>query len=147
MSTFDVNAFQNATFTESNSTTYTPVPEGEYPAAIREADDIKIRATEKGSVILDIKWTIDDASVTAVTGFETNTVRQSIFLDVTANGGLDFAKGKNIQLGRLREAVKQNQAGQPWTFGSLVGAVARVTVKHRLVDDQIYTDVRGVAAL
>jgi hypothetical protein len=27
----------------------------------------------------------------------------------------------------------------------LVGGVARVTVKHRMVDDQIYTDVKGVA--
>ena len=147
MSTFDVNAFQNATFTEALDTTYTPVPEGEYTAAVREADDIKIRTTEKGSVILDIKWTIDDASVAAATGFETNTVRQSVFLDTTANGGLDFSKGKNIQLGRLRNAVKQNQAGQPWTFGNLVGSVARITVKHRIVDDAIYTDVRGVAAL
>lgn len=145
MSTFDVNALQNATFTESNSTQMSPVPEGEYIAAIRDADDCKLRSTEKGFLILDVSWTIDDESVAAVTGMKTNKVRQSIFLDATEAGGLDFGKGKNVQLGRLREALGQNTAGQPWSFGNLIGSVARVTVKHRMVDDAIYTDIRGVA--
>jgi hypothetical protein len=142
MSVFDL---QNATFTESNSTTFTPVPEGEYIAAIRDADDCKLRSTEKGYLILDVSWTIDDAAATEATGVATPKVRQSIFLDTTEAGGLDFSKGKNIQLGRLRDALNQNQSGQPWGFGMLVGGVARVTVKHRMVDDQIYTDVKGVA--
>ncbi len=145
MSTFDVNALQNSTFTEANSTQMSPVPEGEYIAAIREADDCKLRTTEKGNLILDVSWTIDDEAVSAVTGMKTNKVRQSIFLDTTEAGGLDFGKGKNVQLGRLREALGQNVAGQPWSFGNLIGSVARVAVRHRAVDDVIYTDIRSVA--
>lgn len=147
MSTFDVNNFMNASFNESNSTQSVPVPEGEYTAAIREADDLKMRTTEKGSVILDVKWTLDAPELKDVTGYDTNTVRQSIFLDTTEAGGLDFGRGKNMQLGRLREALGQNVPGQPWSFASLVGGVARITVKHRMVDDAVYTDVRGVAKL
>lgn len=150
MSTFDVANFENAQFTESNSTTYTPVPEGEFNAVI---DKKEIRNTAKGQVILDVTWKIDDAEVAEVTGMANPTVRQSIFLDVSENGSLDFGKGKNIALGRLREALGQNQSGQPWGFGLLLGQVAKVRIKHRIVrdestgEDRTYTDVSGVAKL
>lgn len=146
-STFDPNSFMQASFTESNSTTFTPVPEGEYTAAIMNPDDLKMRTIDNGSLILDVKWTIDDPQVKEVTGLDTNSVRQSIFLDVTADGGLDFSKGKNIQLGRLREALDQNQAGQPWSFSNLIGSVARVIVTHRLGNDQIFSAIKTVTKL
>lgn len=149
MSTFDATNFQNAQFTDANSTEYIPVPEGEYIAVI---DKQEIRPTSKGQVILDVTWKIDDAEVAEATGLTNPTVRQSIFLDVTDNGGLDFGAGKNINLGRLRKALNQNVSGKPWTFGNLLGAVATIRVKHRIVpdenggDDRVYTDVAGVAA-
>lgn len=147
MSTFDVNAFQNAQFDEASSTTYTPVPEGEFNAVI---DKQEIRTTSKGNVILDLTWKIDDATVAAETGMDNPSVRQSIFLDVSESGSLEFGKGKNVNLGRLREALGQNQSGQPWSFGHLLGQVAKVRVKHRIVrddtsgEDRTYTDIAGV---
>jgi hypothetical protein len=150
MSTFDVNAFQNAQFTEASSTEFTPIPEGEFNAVVDKQD---IRTTTKGQVILDVTWKIDDATVAAETGLPNPTVRQSVFLDVADNGGLEFGKGKNVSLGRLREALGQNQSGQPWSFGMLLGQVAKVRVKHRIVrdestgEDRTYSDIAGVTKI
>lgn len=141
MSTFNPDTFLNTEVTEANSTSYVPVPEGEFVASIKE---IKPRQA-KDKAILDITWAIDDEKVAAETGMANPTVRQSLFLDVTESGGLDFAKGKNIGLGKLREALGQNAPGRPWAPGMLLGGVARVNVKHRLYEDQIFTDVKGVA--
>lgn len=140
MSTFDVNAFQNSQYAEASSTEYVPVPEGEYPAVI---DKYAIREA-KGNVILDLTWKIDDADVAAETGLDNPQVRQSIFLDVDENSGtLAFGKGKNVQLGRLREALNQNTSGQPWSFGMLLGQVAKIRTKHR-IDSSSGTDITRV---
>jgi len=125
--TFNVDAFQNAQFNDANSTEYVPVPVGEFPAVV---DKQAIR-TAKSSVILDVTWKIDDEGVAKETGMANPTVRQSIFLDIGENGNLEFGKGKNVQLGRLREALGQNVAGTPWSFNHLVGAVAKVRIAHR----------------
>lgn len=139
-SVFDPNTFMNTTITEANSTTYTPVPEGEWVAVIKE---VKPRAA-KEAAILDILWAVDDPSVVEVTGMKTPIVRQSIFLDMTDAGGLDIGKGKNIGLGKLREAVDQNQKGRQWQPGNLVGQVAKIKVAHRVYEDAIQADVKGV---
>lgn len=142
MSTFDPDLFLSQQSTEANDTQAIPVPEGEYTAVIKSVS----ARQAKDSTILDIVWSLDDEGVKQATGLKEPTCRQSIFLDVTASGGLDFGKGKNVSLGRLREAVKQNAAGVPWSPAQLNGAVARVTVKHRLYNDAIFADVKGVAA-
>lgn len=146
MSTFNPDNFLNTSTTEANDTKYSPVPEGEYPASVKE---IKPRSTTSGKSILDVVWSIDDSSGTcfAVTGMKDNTVRQSIFLDITDSGGLDVGKGKNVQLGKLREALRQNQAGKAWRPGDLIGGVAKIKVSHRQDGDATYTDVKGVTSL
>lgn len=144
MSTFDEANFMNTETSEQGSTQFTPVPEGDWRALVK---DIKPRTVKDDQVILDVNWLIDEAAVTDVTGMESPTVRQSIWLDTTSNGGLDMGKGKNIGLNRLREALGQNIAGSPWKPGMLVGMVARVTVKHRMANENTYADVKGVAKL
>jgi hypothetical protein len=142
-STFDVNSIQNAQFTDANSTVYTPIPEGEFKAII---DKQAIRQA-KESIILDITWKIDDATVTAETGIDNPSCRQSLFLDINEGGTIDFSKGKNINLGRLREALGQNKSGQAWQFGMLVGQIAKVKTKQRKDGENIYTDVVAVTKL
>lgn len=144
MSTFNPDTFLNTSVTGANSTTFTPVPEGDFTASVKE---IKPRSTDSGKAILDVVWAIDDATVTAATGMANPTVRQSVFLDITESGGLDQSKGKNISLGRVREALGQNAPGQTWQPGMLIGGVAKISVKHRLVNDDIFADVKGVAKL
>ena len=144
MSTFNPDAFLNTETAEANSTSFTPVPEGEYTASVK---DIKPRSTDSGKAILDVVWVLDSPEAEAATGMKSPTVRQSIFLDLTDSGGLDNGKGKNVQLGKVREALNQNQAGKPWRPGNLLGGVAKVTVKHRLVGDDIYADIKNVAPM
>jgi len=153
MSTFNPELFLNTTHTEAADTSLLPVPEGEYLAvsspvtadSLRQFDIRKgDRAGTKGLAV-DLEWTINDDVLKAELG-RTPKVRQSIMLDLTADGnGIDFGKGKNVGLGRLREALGQNQNGQPWNFAMLGNQVAKVKVKHRMVEDKIYAEVSDTA--
>jgi|SRR5687768_3450012 len=142
-SVFNPETFLNTTFDESFSTARIPVPEGEYTAVIKE---IKPR-TAKERAVLDVIYGIDDPHVAEVTGFESPQVRQSIFLDLTPTGGLAIGEGKNIGLGKLREACGQNQKGKAWQPGLLVGQVVKVKVAHRTYEDEVQADVKAVTAL
>lgn len=147
MSTFDPNLFLQTQSTEANDTRLIPVPEGEFSGMIK---DLTPRTTSNGSPLIDINWSLEDPAITAATGLQTATVRQTIWLDLTESGGLDFSKGKNVSLGRLREAVGQNQAGKPWSPSNLIGAVARVKVTHSFDKNDssiVYANVGAVTKL
>lgn len=132
-------SFLNTTITDSTATEYAPCPEGEYNAVI---DKLETRSP-KGNAILEVYWRLDAPGVEDADG---RSIRQGFFLDLSPEGTLLTGKGKNVQLGRLRDALKQNVDGQPWTPTMMIGQVARVTVKNRAGDEgQIYSDVRGVA--
>jgi|JI10StandDraft_1071094.scaffolds.fasta_scaffold76519_5 hypothetical protein len=147
MSAFNPDTFLNTETDSANSSTYTPVPEGEFNAAIKA---IKPRVLTDGRAILDVTWTVDDEIARNETGMAEPSVRQTLWLDTTESGGLDFGKGKNVGLGRLREAVGQNQAGKPWAPGMLVGQVAKVKVGHSIDKRDgvtINADVKAVLPL
>ena len=149
---FDANSILNTVYSESLSTEYKPVPEGEWQAFIT---DLKTRAvrTKNGDdrIILDCTWEITDPTVIEELGRDHPTVRQSIFLDtVTRPDGsmvLDTSEEKNVRLGRLREALHQNQAGVEWRPEQMKGVPAIVTVSHRVDGDRVYADVVRVAPL
>lgn len=147
MSVFNPEAFLQQTITDSMETRFTPIPEGEYLASI---DDLKMRLIEKtGSVILDITWAILDDNLKATLGLEKPSVRQSVFLDLDSNGRLAVGQNKNITLGRVRDAVNQNNAGQAWGVNMLKGAgPAKLKVTQRTDQNdtsKIYNDVAMVA--
>jgi hypothetical protein len=142
---FDTDTLLETTFSDALDTTQTPCPEGEYTAVL---DDFKPRAfkTRDGDegAVLDVFWLPQlDAATEASLGRKPR-VKQSIFLDLSASGGLDMGKGRNIGLGRLREAVGQNQPGKPWNFGMLKGSMANVIVSHRIHEGNIYDEVKAV---
>jgi hypothetical protein len=66
-------------------------------------------------------------------------------LDLTEEGMLATGKGRNVLLGRLREATGLNQSGEPFAFPMLTGRPAKVQVAHRLYEGQIYAEVKGTA--
>lgn len=146
MGTFDPSSFLDESVTDPNSTSSTPVPEGEYTAV---AGEPALRnGTDKNGApwnALDINWAIDDPKVAEVTGRPANSVRQSFFLEIDEKGKLDIGKGKNVSLGRLREAIGLNTPGKPFSFRMIQGQVAKVTVKHRVYNDAIFADVKAVA--
>ena len=63
-----------------------------------------------------------------------------------AGNGLDMGKGKNVALGRLREATDLNVPGQPFAMAMFPGRLAKIKVTQRpgTEPDQVYNDVRGV---
>lgn len=147
---FDPAQFLDMQVTESNDTKVTPVPEGEFTAV---AGDVKTRQWQSkdgtsSGITLDITWDIDSPEVKAELGRDRVTVRQGIMLDLTESGGLDMSKGKNVGLGRLREAIGKNVPGQPFAFSQIPGSIAKVLVKHRINPndaEQIFAEVKGVA--
>lgn len=149
MSNFNPEAFMNATFNEAASTAYTPVPEGEFRGIITKVE-ARVVGNENPKPVLGITYKVDDENVRQETGMAEPTVRQTIWLDVTESGGLDFGKGKNVGLGRLREAVGQNAPGKPWMPGMLEGQVCMIKVKHSIDKRDnvtINAEVKAVAPL
>lgn len=99
---------------------------------------------------MTVKWEIDDPdkSIEKEIGRKP-IVTQSIMLDITSEGALDMGEGKNVQLGRLREAIGQNANGRPWAPAMLIGQMARINIKHRINDEtgDLVMDVDKVVAL
>jgi hypothetical protein len=145
---FDPNQFLDMQVTESNDTKVVPVPVGEFLATV---DDVKVRPwqsktdSSKAGLALDLVWSVQDQQVLSDLGREKVTVKQGIMLDLTDAGGLDMGKGKNVSMGRLREACDLNQPGKPFAFSMLMGRMAKIKVEHRIVGEDIFADVKGVA--
>lgn len=156
MSGFDPKQFLDANYSESNDTKLIPVPVGEYTAVVEKVDTRAWQGRKdpsKSGIALDVVWAIDDPAVKEATGREKVTVTQGIMLDLTPAGGLDFSRGKNVQLGRLREALGLNQPGQPFGFRMLEGKVAKVVIGHRPAEGanarpgDVFADVTAVVKL
>ena len=151
MSQFDPDAFMSAPTSEAGSTTFAPVPTGEYTAII---EDVAKPRSAGERVVMDVtfKMVNVDQKVLDSVGRAVLNVKKGYFLDLTPENRLDMSKGKNIDLNRLREAVGQNVAGKPWTVMDLKGAgPLKVVVSHRTPkdgpSDVIYSDIRSVAKL
>lgn len=147
MSSFDPANFLNTEFTDTFDTERIPVPEGEFQASLK---DFKVRVTTSGKAVMDVFWIVSDSDVQNATGQAEPMVRQTIWLDITDGGALDGSKGKNIDLGKLRDALGQNQKGQVWSPGMLKGGVALVKVKHSIDQrdgETIQADVKSVTAI
>lgn len=150
---FNPEQFLGSTFNDANSTELIPLPEGEYIAVTDPVTaesfkefDIKRgeRAGQKGLMLI-LSWNINDesGSLKEMLGRPPKG-RQSIMLDRGAGGTLEFGKGRNVGLGRLREAVNQNLTGKPWAFSQLGGVVAKIKVKHRVDGGNTYAEVSEV---
>lgn len=153
MTTFDPNQFLDMQVTESNDTVLRPVPVGEYTAVVASCEVRPWHGKDdptKSGMALDLQWEIDDPALEAELGRKPK-VKQGVMLDLTADGtGLDMGKGRNVGLGRLREATGLNTAGQPFSFSMLPGRVAKVSVSHRPDKNNaeiLYAEVKAVAAL
>lgn len=149
MTMFDADSFLHMQVAEANDTKRIPVPVGEYTAIVKEVKtrswQSKTDATKAG-IALDVTWSIDDQAAKDATGRDEVTLRQGIMLDLSEAGGLDMGKGKNIGLGRLRTAVGLNTPGEPFAFTMLTGRMAKVQVSHRVDGEDIYDEVKSVAA-
>lgn len=145
---FDINNIMGMIVEEGNSTVLTPVPEGEYVARVKSVNGRSVTTKNGEAPILRVQWVIDgNPEVSAVTGRDSNTVSQDLWLDLTPGGTLDMGAGMNVGLGKLRAAVGQNESGRPWGFGQMVDQVARILVSHRTTDQGPFAEVKSVKAL
>lgn len=145
---FDAGMFLNTTVDTALPTRTEPVPQGEYLAVIK---DLALRTglgkDQKPYVSLDITYQLDAPEVAAKLNRRDLTVRQSMFIDLNASGGLASGPNQNVKLGKVKEAVGQNKAGVP--LGALKGAgPIKVMVGHRADKDDstmVYDEVKAVA--
>lgn len=148
-STFNADMFLNTNVNGSMSTVTIPVPEGNWKAQITKLGARKLEAKDgqEERTILDVTWEMLDDEPKRVTGQDKPMARQSVWLDFTPEGALDLSKGKNVQLGKLREALGQNRDGRDWSFRQLQGGLAVVSVSHRpdQTSGEIFADVKKVA--
>ena len=150
-SLFNPDTFLEQTVTGALDPKYPIIPPGEYPAiskSLKAREMPNEKEPAKGPyTVVDIVWAIEDAGVKEATGLDSPTCRQSVFLDLH-EGKLDMRPKKNIQLGRLREALGLNDPDKPFSFNDLVGqpAIVRIEQSPNAKDpENPYSNVTKVA--
>lgn len=146
---FDPQSFLDTAVSGVNDTKIIPVPVGEYMGVIDKVTPRQWQSKDGSTtgIALDVLWLVEDSSVKEYLGRDTVVCKQGIMLDLTAEGGLDMSKGKNVGLGRLREAVGKNNSGEAFSFAMLPGSAAKISVAHRLANDDTFAEVKQVAML
>lgn len=146
MSDFDASQFLDTVFTAPSETEVIPCPVGEYAATIDKVDArgwaSKDDPTKKG-VAMDILWVVDDESVKQACKRDKVIVKQTVMFSFTPDGLIDMDKAQaDVRFGKLRDAVGLN--GNQFSPSMLPGKMARISVKHRAGDDQIFAEVKSV---
>lgn len=146
---FDPQSFLDSSISGSNDTKVIPVPVGDYMGIIDKVMPRQWQSKDgsQTGIALDVFWLVEDQGVKDFLGRDTVTCKQGIMLDLNPQGGLDMSKGKNIGLGRLREAVGKNNEGEAFSFAMLPGMSARISVSHRVNGEDTFAEVKGVAKL
>lgn len=150
-SQFNPDLFLQTSYSEQTSTKTEPLPDGEYTALIKTLIPRQVQGKQDASklyVFLDMELEIPlNGELQSKLGREKSVIRHSIGIDMTESGAIDMAKGKNVQLGRLREAANQNVLGEPWTPAQLVNRLVKAKVGHEPSDKDptiIYNRVEAV---
>lgn len=153
-SSFSVEQFQNAQFEGAGDTRRVRIEPKEYVAQIQgpwgEKSKLRVEQGKDGAshLIADFVWQPDDPEQQQRLGIDKlPTIRQSVFLDLTPNGGLDMGPMKNGDLNRLREALGMNADGQRWSFPDFIGKVAKIKVTHRPNKDDPDNPYMNVSAV
>lgn len=144
MPMFDMDDLMGQKTEGGMETSLPPIPEGEWHAYISKVEGRVVNTKNGETPVLDVDWVVTDDGAIEAVGIKEPHVRQTIWLDIDGNGRLALGTGKNLGLGRLREAVGQN-GPQAWSFAMLEGQQAIVKIAHREYNDNIYADVKGVA--
>lgn len=131
MSAFDPASFMNAAVTGQMDTSLPMVPAGEYNAFIDKVD-YKSFPISKGDRAGEVFHKLECMCkiISPGTDADGRTVRKDCVLDITPAGQLDVSKGKNIDLGQMREATGLNDPAQPFAPAMLTGRMVRVLVSH-----------------
>lgn len=155
-SAFDPNVFLDAQQTEVNEKR-PPLPtenpddtNGLYTAVIGE---IKTDAGTIGKgdrtgqpwVSMVIPLRIQVPGVVQALGLpEELTITDRAFLDLTPQGGIDNAKGKNRQQRAYRDATGTNVPGEAFAWRMLTGRVVKVKIAHELYQESLQEKIAAI---
>jgi hypothetical protein len=152
MSKFNPDLFLSQSTTQALETKRTTLPSDEYNAIIEKVE-AGVTA-KKGSPYLQVTFkVIGDKAEQLANQFNIAkpSVRRMYILDIDESGMLASGTNQNVDLGRLRDAVGQNQAGEPWAPRMLEGAgPLLISVTQRADEekpDVMYNDIKSVAKL
>lgn len=132
---FNVEAFAGGSFEGEGDTRRLQLEEKDYRATVEgpfgDEKATRIFTSDKGAVALVVQWRLDDPEQQAKLNLDRMPMkRQTVWLDLTPNGGLDMGPYKNSELNRLREVFDLNKPGVQWKFSDFIGRTAVVKLKN-----------------
>jgi len=148
MSSFDPNAFLDATITEP-TVKRSPLPAGQ--DFVGTIGAVKMRTWQgkadptKSGIVADVPIVIDLSAYPDQKSTATVTLTDGIMLDLTDGGMIDNGKGKNGKLRRYREALDMNKPGDTFSFRAMEGRLIKVKISHRTYEGDIFDQVDSVA--
>lgn len=148
---FDAQALLNATSTEANATRLDPAPVGTYTGQVAKVD-VKSGVSQKTGEVwcrLELYLESEDPKLDQI-GMKKKTFRADALLELDANGGVATGSGKNVSLGRMREACGLNQPGSPFSLGMFQGQMFKFDVSHEpdaKDPTMIYERVKGLRSM
>lgn len=150
MSQFDPEAFLDATL-DAPLTKRPPVMPGSYTATIGEVKSRPWASRDgtKSGMAYDVPLEVQlDAAEAERVGQPSVIITDSVMLDLTVDGAIDVAPGKNRKLRAYREATGLNNPGDKFSARMLQGRSVKVIVKHDAAkdgSDDIYERIGAVA--
>ena len=148
-SMFDPQSFLEATL-DAPTERRPPLPvERDYTAVIGEVKSHVWSKEGKSGIRWEVPLLIEiPADLQGdVGGLQNVTLSDSIFIDVTPQGTIDNAPGRNSGLRRYREATNMNNPGDSFSARKMQGVAVKVKIKHELYMEQIQERIAGVAKL
>jgi len=142
---FDADSFLQATVEGQLSTSRPSIPELQDAQLVVKDLGIKVSGD---FTILDVVFICDEESAREATGMAEPQIKHGVFLDLDSSGALDMGEGKNVDLGRLRAALGQNDGG-PWAPAQMIGQVCRghvVQDPDKKDPSKIYNRIKAFAA-
>lgn len=148
---FDPMTFLDAE-TDEASVKRPPIPVGDYPGVVKELKPTPWQSKDlsKSGMKFEVMLTVDvPQSYRDEHGLDLTTIslRDSIMLDMTENGAIDYSVGKNAGLRRYREAVGMNKPGESFSPRKMEGRPVLVKVEHEIYNNEPVERVKGVAAI
>lgn len=151
-SSFNPDTFLDATLTDPTEKRQ-PLPVGDYTAILGAVTARQWQGKTdptKSGIAWDIPVTIDvPAEIQAELKMDQSTLnlKDSIMIDLTANGTIDNGPGKNRRLRAYREATDMNKPGDVFSARKMEGKVVKVKITHDLWEGQPIEKISGVVAM
>lgn len=131
---FDPESFDFLEVVGANDTRRIPVPE--YPDGVmlickdtHKPKQFTMKDSGETRWVAELVFIVDHDLAREATGMKEPTIRMPIWLDINEQG-LDMGKGKNVDLGRAREAMGLNDPQRPFKFSDFKGRMCKGVVKH-----------------